>query len=181
MIGEFIYALHRYMLPSLIGGLIIGTLYLGICLVTKKKNTVFKYIIVYLFGMYFFALLCVTGITQLRLSDFGGIGMTPNFIPIIQSIKNVIESGISVLPQMVLNIILYMPFGFFISFIVKDSDKKHFLKTIILALFCSIFVETLQFAVGRYLDIDDVILNVIGACIGYSISKIIKSLNSTIK
>lgn len=116
------------------------------------------------------AVLYVTGITELNLTDLGGIGISPNLIPVISSVKDFIQSGFSVLPQMLLNIILYLPFGFFMSFLIKDTEVNFFFKVISFTLLCSISIETIQFFSGRYADIDDVILNSIGSCIGYVIA-----------
>ena len=170
MIGEFLYAFNRYLLPSLIGGLLIGSLYLYSQLILKRNQSFIRYVIVYLFSIYMIAVLYVTGITELNLADLGGIGISPNLIPIIGSVKDFVQSGFYALPQMLLNIILYVPFGFFMAFLIKDTEVNFFFKVIGLALLCSISIEIIQFFSGRYADIDDVILNSIGSCIGYVIA-----------
>lgn len=170
MIGEFLYAFNRYLLLSLLGGLIIGSLYLCGQLILKRNQPFIRYVTVYLFSIYIIAVLYVTGMTELNLADLGGIGISPNLIPIIGSVKDFVQSGFYVVPQMLLNIILYVPFGFFMSFLIKDTKSNFFFKVIGFTLFCSISIETIQFFTGRYADIDDVILNSIGSFIGYVIS-----------
>ena len=62
------------------------------------------------------------------------------------------------------NILIFVPFGYFISRYVKP--KKIF-PIIVDALITSVTVETVQLKIGRSFDIDDIILNIAGAIIGY--------------
>lgn len=62
------------------------------------------------------------------------------------------------------NILIFVPFGYFISRYVKP---KKILPIIVDALITSVTVETVQLKIGRSFDIDDIILNIAGAIIGY--------------
>lgn len=62
------------------------------------------------------------------------------------------------------NILIFVPFGYFISRYVKP--KKVF-PIIVDAIITSITVETVQLKIGRSFDIDDVMLNMVGAILGY--------------
>ena len=62
------------------------------------------------------------------------------------------------------NILIFVPFGYFISRYVKP---KKILPIIVDALITSVTVETVQLKIGRSFDIDDIILNILGAIIGY--------------
>ncbi len=62
------------------------------------------------------------------------------------------------------NILIFVPFGYFISRYVKP--KKVF-PIIVDAIITSITVETVQLKIGRSFDIDDVMLNMVGAVLGY--------------
>ena len=62
------------------------------------------------------------------------------------------------------NILIFVPFGYFISRYVKP---KKILPIVVDALITSVTVETVQLKIGRSFDIDDVILNIMGAIIGY--------------
>lgn len=62
------------------------------------------------------------------------------------------------------NILIFVPFGYFISRYVKP---KKILPIIVDALITSVTVETVQIKIGRSFDIDDIILNIVGAIIGY--------------
>lgn len=65
------------------------------------------------------------------------------------------------------NIILFIPFGFLLPFFYKKQFRA--LVTIGLAVLCSFSIELIQyfFTMDRAADIDDFILNVFGAIIGY--------------
>lgn len=64
------------------------------------------------------------------------------------------------------NIVLFMPFGFLISYIFK-INKKYLI--LLLVFITSIIIECIQLSIGRCFDVDDVILNVIGGFLGYII------------
>lgn len=69
------------------------------------------------------------------------------------------------------NILLFMPFGFFTAYYTKNSKFK----IILLITFISSFsIEIIQSLIGRTFDIDDIILNVVGSAIGFFIYKISK-------
>ena len=69
------------------------------------------------------------------------------------------------------NIFLFIPFGFLISSYLKN--KKTFVFTLIISLATSLTAELIQFKIGRAFD---VLLNVLGAVIGYYIYFIIASI-----
>ena len=70
------------------------------------------------------------------------------------------------------NVVIMMPFGFLLPFIVKKTMKLP--KAMLVFLAASIGIETMQFLIGfslgiryRTVDIDDIILNTFGAFLGY--------------
>lgn len=69
--------------------------------------------------------------------------------------------------QVVLNVIMTIPFGFLFP-LTKKGDSK-FLKTILYCFFLSLSIEILQPLINgfRSSDITDIITNVIGGVIGY--------------
>ena len=76
-----------------------------------------------------------------------------------------------VIINLVTNLLLFAPMGFFIPLLFKDkiTNIKQF---IILIIILSLFVEILQFITYRgSTDIDDIILNTIGAIIIYILMK----------
>lgn len=66
--------------------------------------------------------------------------------------------------QVIGNIILFVPFGFFVSSYCKIKG----LGTITLvSLLSSLTIEIVQHFIGRSFDVDDIILNVVGGIIGF--------------
>lgn len=94
--------------------------------------------------------------------------------------KNNEYSGINIIPfneilrydfgtrefarQVLGNIILFIPFGYFISYYVKIKDLK---PIVFMTFLVSIIIETVQYFIGRSFDIDDILLNIIGGCVGF--------------
>lgn len=65
------------------------------------------------------------------------------------------------------NIIIFIPMGIILP-IISNNFKKIF-KVVLTSLLISIFIEFIQFFIGRSVDIDDVILNTLGGFLGYII------------
>ena len=68
--------------------------------------------------------------------------------------------------QVIGNIILFIPFGFFVSSYCKIKN----LGTIsLVTLLSSLTIEIVQHFIGRSFDVDDILLNVVGGIIGFLI------------
>ena len=66
------------------------------------------------------------------------------------------------------NILIFIPLGFIISEYIKP---KNIWPVIFTTAITSIVVEFVQLKIGRSFDIDDIILNLVGAILGYFIYK----------
>lgn len=62
------------------------------------------------------------------------------------------------------NIVLFIPFGYFVSDYLKAKKINHIL---IVSIIISLTAELIQYKIGRAFDIDDIMLNVVGAIIGF--------------
>ena len=71
------------------------------------------------------------------------------------------------------NIALFIPFGFFTSFYLKLEKKKF---VIFLTMLVSLVIEFIQLNIGRAFDVDDIILNVVGGFLGYLIYRILDKI-----
>lgn len=71
------------------------------------------------------------------------------------------------------NILIFIPFGLFISSYLKS--KKVF-PVLFISIITSTFAELVQLKIGRSFDIDDIILNVVGSIIGYLLYLALKKL-----
>ncbi len=68
------------------------------------------------------------------------------------------------------NILVFLPFGFLVPSMWPSSDKKHPIALFLLTVLFSSMVELLQYVTGvGTADVDDVILNTIGGCLGYQV------------
>lgn len=86
-----------------------------------------------------------------------------NFIPFREIFRY--DFGSQLFVKNVLgNMILFLPFGFFVSYYLKS---KKALLPVILTLIASCSIEIVQMVIGRVFDIDDIILNLLGGVIGF--------------
>ena len=97
---------------------------------------------------------------------------TNNFIPFKEILRYEVGSG-SFVKNILGNIILFIPFGLFVSYILKT--KKWF-PIIFITLVISTVIEFTQMQIGRTFDIDDIILNLVGGFVGYLIYVVFKSV-----
>ncbi len=105
-----------------------------------------------------------------------------NFIPFKEIFRYNITSRLFI-KNVIGNMIMFLPFGFFISYYLKN--EKIWL-TLFITLITSVAIEVVQLTmIGRVFDVDDIILNVLGGIIGYLIyhllSKIGEKLPSVFK
>lgn len=100
-------------------------------------------------------------LTMTEINSVSGINLTP-FSEILRY-----KIGTNYFNYNVLgNILVFIPFGYLIG---EYVNPKKIWPIIITTLATSITVEFVQLKIGRSFDIDDIILNVLGAVIGYLI------------
>ena len=68
------------------------------------------------------------------------------------------------------NLLMFIPFGFFVSYYLK---AKKIYETFFLTLIASLSIEYTQLLIGRVFDIDDIILNITGSIIGFLLYRIV--------
>lgn len=88
---------------------------------------------------------------------------TNNFIPFKEMLRYNIGSRLFV-KNVLGNMLMFLPYGFFISYYLKN-DKPWL--TLILTVIASFSVELVQMMIGRVFDIDDILLNLLGGYLGY--------------
>lgn len=86
-----------------------------------------------------------------------------NFIPFQEMTRYSIGSK-AFFYNVVGNIALFVPFGYFVSDCLKAKRVPHIL---IVSIIISLTAELIQYKIGRAFDVDDIILNVIGSIIGF--------------
>lgn len=131
----------------------------------KEKIVVFNEIKNLFYLIYCFALFQLV-----TTSDFSSF--SNNFIPFHEITRYQITSVLFI-RNIIGNIVLFIPFGFIISDMIKDKiGKSNIIITSFICLFTSFTIETIQMFIGRSFDIDDIILNFIGSILGFIIFKL---------
>ncbi|SHH75775.1 VanZ family protein [Clostridium grantii] len=125
---------------------------------------------IYIIGVLYFTLLWRTG------SFNGEYNLHLNLIPFFWFIEPVFLGKDFYLSQIVLNIIMFVPLGVILPLIFRSCNEK---RVLWIAFMVTLSIEFLQPIFGRCTDIDDVMLNVLGAFIGYiSLCVMTEKLNS---
>ena len=100
--------------------------------------------------------------------NFGEINLIPT---IVKCLSGDYSLGSWVKEMLVGNIIMFMPFGFFLPFVVENLNRRN---AFMIFLVVPFVVESLQLFVGRSFDVDDLICNFLGIIIGFIIAGMIK-------
>lgn len=101
------------------------------------------------------------------------IGGGTNLTPFKEIFRYELMSS-AFIKQVLGNIVLFVPLGYFVSYYCKI---KGIVGITIISLLSSVTIEIVQHFIGRSVDIDDVILNVVGGIVGFLLYKLFKSIN----
>lgn len=137
---------------------VIVTIRLVYLIVHKDKFVLYKELFMLIFLIYAMLLFYVVTFQDV---NYG----TNNFIPFKEIFRYEIGSKVFI-KNILGNIILFIPFGVFVSYILK-TRRPGFI--VIISLITSCVIEYTQLKIGRTFDIDDIILNVVGGFSGYLI------------
>ena len=134
-------------------------------LITKHKKFLLHKEIIYL--LYLFHVVTFQDI------NYG----TSNFIPFKEIFRYDIGSH-KFFRNVMGNIMLFIPFGFLSSYLLKN--RKLGVVTI-LTIMASLTIEVVQYYIGRVFDIDDIILNLVGGIVGFLIYVGLDAIKNKIK
>ena len=109
-------------------------------------------------------------LTKVELNSGSGV----NIIPFKEIMRYELGSRLFIF-NVLGNIAVFIPFGFFVADYVK---AKNIGPVLIISTIVSATVEFVQLEIGRSFDIDDIILNVIGGILGYLLYVALKSIKS---
>lgn len=140
----------------------------------KKEVIFYKELLALCFIIYVMCLFYVV--------TFGDVSWsTSNLVPFKEMFRYQIGSKLF-FKNVVGNMIMFMPYGFFVSYFLK---LKKPLSIFGLSILTSFTIEFTQLQIGRVFDVDDIILNIIGSLLGfflyYFIMKIKEYLPSILK
>lgn len=108
-----------------------------------------------------------------ELGSFFSLGEF-NLVPaIVKIMKGELMLGSWVKEMLVGNILMFVPFGFFLPFITKKASPKNIFLT---SAAVPLAVEVFQLVLGRSFDVDDLICNFVGIMGGYFVAFALKSI-----
>ena len=128
-------------------------------LITKHKKFLLHKEIIYLLAIIY--ILCLYHVVTFQDINYG----ESNFVPFKEIFRYSFGSH-KFIRNVLGNIILFIPFGFLSSYLLKN---RHLSVVTILTLIASGTIGTVQYYIGRVFDIDDIILNLIGGIVGFLI------------
>lgn len=131
----------------------------------KEKIVLYEELLALLFIIYMLMFFQV--VTYQDVISYGN-----NFIPFKELIRYRLGSDLFY-KNIIGNILLFMPYGFFASYYLKLDKKKI---ALLLIFIMSISIESVQLLIGRCFDIDDILLNIMGGMIGYFIYRILDKI-----
>ena len=158
-------------------GIIALIFWIIISCVTKQIRS--KKILISLFILYMTVVVSITIFPIIIDSDLMPINDSSIILVPFSTITNLLENATlwTIVLQIIGNIIMTIPYGIFIPFMVK---KKRWYNYLVYTLIFPLAIELTQLIICvstnsfyRTVDIDDVILNSIGIIIGYGIYKIL--------
>jgi glycopeptide antibiotics resistance protein len=163
------HRIEAYITLSLIFLAGFSVLYLPVLLILKKKGIGILRQLRYV-GLFWsvFLIIFATILFQLVPSNgFNPDGATfrLDLVPFTWTEGGWARMASEVIP----NILMFIPFGFFLPLVFNRAKKWY--AAVGIALSLSIGIETIQFFIGRAADIDDVMLNTLGGIIGCGIYK----------
>lgn len=143
--------------PTILIAVVIAvSLRLAYLLKGHKKIILYKELLMLIFIIY---ALCLFHVVTYQDVNFG----TNNFIPFKEIFRYDLGTP-KFIKNIIGNIIMFVPFGFFASYFLKS---KKISIPLILTIILTTTIETVQYYIGRVFDIDDIILNIVGGILGY--------------
>ena len=150
----------------IISTVIIVTMRIVYLIKNKKELILYQELVSLLFIIYVLCLFYVVTFQDVSWS-------TSNYVPFHEMFRYEFGSKLFI-KNVIGNLLLFMPYGFFAAYYLKLEKPK---AIIILALLVSITIETTQLLIGRVFDIDDIILNFVGAMLGFYVYRFLDGIN----
>lgn len=184
MISSFLWGMVGYCLISLPFYIVLRSIYMR-----KRKKNALREMVMLLFFLY-----CVSIFSQTIIPDFyieqGRIVLDTatayarsNFQPLatIHLYYNQLGGPIAQIAfyNLVGNIVLFIPFGFFMPLLWKKL--RSWRRMHIVAFAIPLFIEGTQYFIGRSIDVDDVLLNAMAIIIGFAMYKLLQRLRKLMR
>ena len=127
-------------------------------LMKTKKQTLIHFIAAFVFCYYLIGIFIMVGINTFKT-------FSPRIVlvPFMDMISGPVDT--------ILNIILFIPLGFFLPLLYKNYNRVN--RVVLTGFLFSVSIETVQmFGMGAT-DINDLITNTVGTCLGYYLYKVL--------
>lgn len=147
---------------TLITVIAVVTLRITYLIKNKTKFILYEEVLSLLFVVYLLVFFQV--VTNQDVISYGN-----NFIPFKEVTRYSFGSNLFY-KNVVGNILLFMPYGFFVSYYLR-LDKKRL--AFLLIFIVSLSIECVQLLIGRCFDVDDILLNLVGGMIGYYVYRLL--------
>ena len=148
----------EFSLPMIIISVVVAiTLRVADIVKNKREFCFYKELIALSFIIY---ILCLFQVVTFQ--DNNNISSN-NLIPFREMFRYDLGSRLF-LKNVLGNIIMFLPYGFFTSYFLKE---KKLLLIFILTAVASLTIESTQLMIGRVFDIDDILLNIVGGILGH--------------
>ncbi|MBR4830632.1 MAG: VanZ family protein [Bacilli bacterium] len=149
---------------------VIVAIRIAYLIINKKEFVFYRELFLLAFVVYSISLFYVVTFED---NNYG----TNNFIPFREITRYEFLSSYFI-KNVLGNVILFLPFGYFVSTLIKTRKPYAIL---LISIITSLTIEITQYLIGRTFDIDDIILNVIGCVLGYLFYLVIYVLEKNIK
>lgn len=163
-----VISLLEYTWPTIVmAGIIAILLRITDIIINKKKFIIHEELLKLSFIIYILCLFYVVTFQDVSWSSH-------NYIPFKEIFRY--DVGSSLFYKNIFgNMLLFVPYGIFIA---KYVNLKEPFILIVISFITSLSIEVIQFLIGRVFDVDDIILNVIGCFLGFSIYLLFKKWGS---
>ena len=153
--------------------LVISSLRIADILKNQKEVVFYREILMLFFMIYVLCLFQIVTFEDPLISSFDNHF---NLVPLREILRYSFGSRLF-FKNVIGNLLMFMPYGFFASYFTKMDNRYYALSLI---AFASITIETTQLAIGRVFDIDDIILNIIGGMIGYGVYRLLSKIGDSL-
>ncbi|MBR3898448.1 MAG: VanZ family protein [Bacilli bacterium] len=150
----------------LISSVIIISLRVTYIFKNKEKFILYRELLAFFFIIYVLCLFYVVTFQDVGWS-------TSNYIPFKEMFRYSIGSRLFI-KNVLGNIVLFIPYGFFVSYLLDLKKKRSAFPLILLV---SVSIEITQLVIGRVFDIDDILLNSLGGMIGFTFYRSLDFIN----
>lgn len=162
MLRETIIEIFSDIWPMLlIFSVVLTSIRVSYLFINKKDFIIYKELLSLFFILYILCLFHVVTFQDVSWS-------TSNFIPFKEIFRYQIGSRLF-FKNVIGNMLMFLPYGFFITEFIKTKDIKLISFLVFIASFT---IEITQLAIGRVFDIDDILLNILGGLLGYLLYRI---------